>query len=161
MTLTCQQLPAGSANDVLMRKASEQRLPLSPASGSGGTATGMDCLVADVIDLLTTAGLGFPVSLCDSEGMYIVRFIARVLWRSTATMTLQQMLLLEIQIYQHFHQPEWLLMTTTTTERRRLRRNTSCLLRTCTPLLSCYLECWESQCCEGLRRTVSQKMLKV
>ena len=40
----------------------------------------MDHLVADVIDLLSTAGLGFPVSLCDSEGMYIVRSIARTLW---------------------------------------------------------------------------------
>ena len=72
-TLTCQQLLAESANEMLMRKASEQCLPLSPTSGFGGTATGMDRLVADVIDLPRTAGIGFPVSFCDSEGMYIVR----------------------------------------------------------------------------------------
>ena len=56
-TLTCQQLPAKSANDVLMWKVSEQRLPLPLTSGSGGTATGMDQLVSDVIDLLKTARL--------------------------------------------------------------------------------------------------------
>ena len=71
-TLTCQQIPAESANKMLMRKASEQRLPLPPTSGSGGTVTGMDRLVADIINLLRTAGLGFPVSFCDSEGTYIV-----------------------------------------------------------------------------------------
>ena len=44
------------------------------------SSTGMDHLVADIIDLLKTAGLRFPVSLCGSEGMYIMLSIARMLW---------------------------------------------------------------------------------
>ena len=77
MTLTCQQLSTESANDLLMQKMSEQRLPLPPTSGSGGRATGMDRLVADIMDLLRTAGLGFQlvsvtVRVCTSCGPLLV-----------------------------------------------------------------------------------------
>ena len=39
-------------------------------SGVGGIVTAMDCLIADVISLVRTVGLGFPAALCDSETMF-------------------------------------------------------------------------------------------
>ena len=78
IALTCQQLSTESANDLLMRKMSEQRLPLPPTSGSGGRATGMDRLVADVMDLLGLLASDFQlvsmtVRVCTSCSPLLVR----------------------------------------------------------------------------------------
>ena len=62
-----------------MSSAGEQRLPEAPHVGAGGEQTAMDCLISDLIEYLRSNGLGFPADTCKSEGMYIVRSIAKAL----------------------------------------------------------------------------------
>eukprot|EP00117_Sycon_ciliatum_P050684 scpid23387/ scgid35748/ len=75
-----QSAPRRSIDDALMAAAAQRRLPSAPKSGPNGTATALDTLVGEVIEVLRSRYLGFPADLCDSEGLYVVRSIARALW---------------------------------------------------------------------------------
>lgn len=55
-------------------------LPDPPRSGAHDTRTGMDRLIGDLTYLLRHRGLGFPVSLVNSDGTYILRSLAKALW---------------------------------------------------------------------------------
>ena len=72
--------PRRSLSDVMMGAARSCHLPAKPTTGANGTQTSMDRLQGDLIDWLESAGLKFPHDLCDSEGVYIVRSLARALW---------------------------------------------------------------------------------
>ena len=72
--------PAHSHADILMTAAKLQRLPEKPKTGAKNSYTSLDRMHGDLIDYLQQSGLGFPNDLCDSEGMYIIRSLARALW---------------------------------------------------------------------------------
>ena len=72
-----------SAFDVLMSLAVEKVLPKAPCTGKSNSQTAFDRLMGDLLKHLKTKGLGFPSSICDSEGMYVVRSLGRALWSLT------------------------------------------------------------------------------
>lgn len=69
-----------SAFSVLMSSSSEKVLPEAPRTGKNKTQTAIDRLMMDLIEYLRCEGLGFPPSVCDSEGVYVIRSLARALW---------------------------------------------------------------------------------
>ena len=58
---------------MLMSCSTEKALSEAPHTFKNNTQTAMDRLIADLIEYLRTEGLGFPPSVCDSEGVYVVR----------------------------------------------------------------------------------------
>ena len=72
--------PRRSMTEVLMGAASQSRLPAKPRTGVNGSCTALDKLQGDIIDMLHSQKLRFPADLCDSDGTYIVRSLARALW---------------------------------------------------------------------------------
>ena len=64
---------------LMMESAARKALPEAPTSGKNNSQTDMDRLIGDVISLLRSKGLGFPA---DSDGLYVIRSVARALWCS-------------------------------------------------------------------------------